>query len=374
MVKKIVLPGNATGRVELGRRGFRVNGDVLEKRGKKYHMPRALKKYIRDGSSDGITFIEQEVKPLIEVNIKPLNTAVLAKKITKETDKLVDKAIKEFFVPETRNDSVQISTDGKWKVYAPRSTSGRAVAPTSNRRSYILDDNTISFFHKGQVHQATSSNPTFNDIVTLVKSGDIEKAVELVNVAKAINVASDGQIVNNGGVLNHDGVDLNDTVIDWLTSNMSRKDGSVQAVVNFLKKCNTNPSPGSIDMLWRFIKTNGLVLFHDGDFLGYRYVSDDLKDCHSNTYDNTPGQVCSMPREDVTYDPNRHCAPGLHVGAWSHVEGKRNVIEVKVNPTDVVSVPTGEDWKMRVCCFTSYRLLRQYGSEVSSRTEHFVKL
>jgi len=240
--------------------------------------------------------------------------------------------------------------------------------------AYIVSGNCVSFIYKGVSHQASSVNPMYKDILKHLQANQLDKAVELVNIANAIDKKSNGVIQNSGGVLKYNGVDLDDTVTNWLTNNMGRKDGALEAVISFMRKCNSNPSPGSVDMLWRFIKNNSLVLFPDGDFLGYRYIREDFKDAHSGKFDNSPGKVCQMPREEVTYDPKNSCAPGLHVGSWDFVQGNSTIIEVKVNPFHVVSVPENESGKMRVCEFLSWKLLKHKGVDKAERTEHFVTL
>lgn len=240
---------------------------------------------------------------------------------------------------------------------------------------FIITDSAVSFVVDGKSYQASKANPLFGDIVSKLKAGiEPTSLIPLMNIANEIDRISNGMIQNQGGVLVYQDEELNDTVSNWLVKNLDRKDAAVNAVINFLARVNLNPSPGSVDMLWRFIRKNGLVLMPNGYFIGYRYVNDELRDCHTNTFDNSPGRVCEMPREDVTYDPNQYCSPGLHVGAWEHVSGKRNVIEVIVDPARVVSVPNGEDWKMRVCRFESWKLLRHKDVDMAERSPDFVDL
>lgn len=57
---------------------------------------------------------------------------------------------------------------------------------------------------------------------------------------------------------------------------------------------------------------------------------------------NRIGSVVSMPRAEVTDDPAIGCSSGLHVGTHAYAEGwaKGCLLLVKVNPRDIVSVPT----------------------------------
>jgi hypothetical protein len=58
-----------------------------------------------------------------------------------------------------------------------------------------------------------------------------------------------------------------------------------------------------------------------------------------------------MQRSAVEHNPARACASGLHVGTWEYASSFGNGVTavVKVNPRDVVSVPTDcNGQKMRV--------------------------
>ncbi len=104
-------------------------------------------------------------------------------------------------------------------------------------------------------------------------------------------------------------------------------------------------------MLYRFLEHNGHPLTEDGCFIAYRGVTDDFRDCRTRSIDNSVGSVVEMPREQVDDNPNNTCSYGLHVACFNYAEGfGPKLIEVKVNPKDVVCVPEDyEGTKMRVC-------------------------
>jgi hypothetical protein len=67
-----------------------------------------------------------------------------------------------------------------------------------------------------------------------------------------------------------------------------------------------------------------------------------------------------MPRSEVEWDPTVGCHRGLHVGTWDYAYGfaQGAVMEVHVNPRDVVSVPTDSDAaKVRCCRYTIVRVI-----------------
>jgi hypothetical protein len=77
-----------------------------------------------------------------------------------------------------------------------------------------------------------------------------------------------------------------------------------------------------------------------------------------------------MDRGKVDADRERTCSAGLHVAAWNYAESfyfNGHLLEVEVNPRDVVAVPTDyNNEKMRTC---EYKVVRVAGKP---RTEPMV--
>jgi len=79
---------------------------------------------------------------------------------------------------------------------------------------------------------------------------------------------------------------------------------------------------------------------------------------------NDPGDVVEMDRDQVTWNPAVPCSAGLHVGTVDYARGFRGrngvLIEVAIDPADVVSVPTDSSGeKMRVCKYEVVREVRE---------------
>ena len=111
-----------------------------------------------------------------------------------------------------------------------------------------------------------------------------------------------------------------------------------------------------------------LPLTEDGCFLAYKGVSEDYKDVHSGSIDNSPGAIVSMSRNKISDDPNEGCHVGLHVGAIEYAGsfGPRVVI-CKVSPEHVVCVPRDNSFqKMRVC---EYEVIGNHGGTLSNTVE-----
>ena len=97
-------------------------------------------------------------------------------------------------------------------------------------------------------------------------------------------------------------------------------------------------------------------------------------DKYSGTFDNSVGQSVTMQRRKVDDNCNHGCSDGLHVGALDYVEGYRNegnedkVVIVKVNPQDVVSVPTDSECQKVRCC--SYEVVADYTGPLKEQVHH----
>jgi len=104
--------------------------------------------------------------------------------------------------------------------------------------------------------------------------------------------------------------------------------------------------------LYGFLEKNRLPITGDGHFLAYKKVRDNFMDVYTGTMDNSVGKFVEMERNQVNDDKNQTCSAGLHFCSESylnHFGGERTVI-VKINPRDVVSIPTDYDnAKGRAC-------------------------
>lgn len=137
---------------------------------------------------------------------------------------------------------------------------------------------------------------------------------------------------------------------------MARDGKDPKPLYKFWARLQKNPSFRSVEQLWRFLQNAGIPLTPEGRFLAYKGVNTDLKDKHTGTFDNSPGAINKLPRNQVSDDPSVECHVGFHVGALSYARdfGAR-VVVCEVDPENVVCVPNDHQFmKMRVC---EYRVL-----------------
>ncbi len=235
---------------------------------------------------------------------------------------------------------------------------------TLKQEAAVISSNGITIVQGARTITVPPDHPNFVRIHNELNSDepDYDVAFQLADIPEALNI-----FVQDGGagnltvdterkVVQYNGDDLPDMFAQKLLSLM-RHDMSPVTILNFLEKLYANPLPSAIEDLLPFCAANDFMLWDDGDVLGFKSVTQDFKDHHSKKFDNTPGLMVSMPRESVNADRNVTCSHGLHIAARSYAEGfmsSGKLLVVKVNPIDVIAVPTDyHRQKMRCCKYQS---------------------
>lgn len=185
--------------------------------------------------------------------------------------------------------------------------------------------------------------------VDAVKDDRLDDIPALVDVTKSFDgiegvALEDGIVRINGNKIPEV---LNDRVLSFKEQGLP-----FGPLVKFSKKLLDNPSYNSREMLYKFLEHNGHPIAKDGNFMAYKKVRENFKDCHTGTIDNRVGNTVEMPRHLVDDNPNNTCSSGLHVASFEYAKGfsSGHIMLIEINPADVVSVPVdynGE--KMRVC-------------------------
>jgi hypothetical protein len=219
--------------------------------------------------------------------------------------------------------------------------------------SYILTANTLTVMHNGQVQTCSASHRLWDGIKTALKNDDFDTALDMmkpVNAIRSFSAGAKGIEVTDSAVL-YNGEPLAGPLVDRIFS--LREEGfTIEPLVKFCENLMQNPSYRSREQLYTFLEHNNMPITPDGCFMAYKRVNDDFTDVHSGTLVNFPGAVLEMSRFNVDDDPNRTCSAGLHVCSREYLkafQGSR-LVACKVNPADVVAVPTDYNFtKMRVC-------------------------
>jgi len=147
-------------------------------------------------------------------------------------------------------------------------------------------------------------------------------------------------------------------------------------LTKFFENLKQNPDQNAVKQFFEYLRQYSWPITPDGCFLAYKYVTilpnGKLVDSYSKTYDNTPGKTVTMDRNKCDPNPAVTCSTGLHVAEYhyaNHCGAGETMLEVKVNPKDVVCIPNDHGaQKIRVC---RYEVLRQGKDEIK---EHYVKI
>lgn len=223
----------------------------------------------------------------------------------------------------------------------------------------------VSAIVDGVLYTADNNHPLFNEIVEALRAGDTgaadlfdasrRAAALFENLSERVSVANSRIYV--------DGDEIDDVYADQIVRFMDEGVEDFKPLVLFIEKVYTNIQPHTRENLSRWLKaTGGFTIDEDGDIIGYKGLTASGGSIHhgpavvngkavDGSVPNAPGSVIEMARSKVEHNPAVGCAAGLHVGTWEYASGfgRGIVAKVKVNPRDVVSVPTDcNGQKMRV--------------------------
>ena len=228
-------------------------------------------------------------------------------------------------------------------------------------------DGNLTVILKNKAHQVIPDHTNYRLILEALPTATEDELLELVDIEKAIATFSQGQVSIINGKVMFEGEEVHGSISKRIIEFMS-KGLPFQPLVNFLENLMQNPSMQSQQELYDFLEHENLPVTEDGCFLAYKAVNSDFKDKWRGTFDNNVGQVCEMRRAKVDDNRGRGCSAGLHAGALNYVanygsvDAGDNIVIVKINPEDVVSVPSDCNCeKLRTC---KYEVVGLYQGEL----------
>ena len=231
---------------------------------------------------------------------------------------------------------------------------------------YIISDSgVVNAFVGGEAYTFDKNHHNYNALIRHLKSGNVEHFEAAYDVASSVEHFCDGYVHVKNGTLNWNGIPMPELFTDRILD-MKKEGFDFDSMLNFMCNLNDNPSDKSILELFDFMQNKNLPITQDGYFLAYKAVRPDFKDIYSGSIDNSVGEVVEVDRSKVDSNRNRHCSAGLHVGAIDYVtsygginldnhddndgDGGNQIVICKVNPADVVSVPSDAKFqKLRAC-------------------------
>ena len=216
---------------------------------------------------------------------------------------------------------------------------------------YIIQGSNVTVVINNKPHTISKTHITYQKVVDAIKTDDWETVQSVIEPKKVVLDYGQGRVSIKGETLYWDNEEFHGTLATRMIE-MLQEGFTIDPLVKFMENLFDNPSKRSVDELYGFLEKNNMPITPDGHFLAYKRVREDYKDCHTGTMDNSVGQVVSMPRNKVDDNKDMTCSAGLHFcseGYLKHFSGARTVI-VKINPRDVVSIPTDYDnSKGRAC-------------------------
>jgi hypothetical protein len=232
---------------------------------------------------------------------------------------------------------------------------------------FMWVDGNLTVILKNKAHQVIPDHTNYKLILEALPTATEDELLELVDIEKAVASFSDGQVSIVNGKVMFEGEEVHGSISKRIIEFMS-KGLPFEPLVKFLENLMENPSMQSQQELYDFLEHENLPITEDGCFLAYKAVSKDFKDKWKGTFDNKVGQVCEMRRAKVDDNRKAGCSAGLHAGALNYVanygsvDAGDNIVIVKINPEDVVSVPSDCNCeKLRTC---KYEVVGLYQGEL----------
>ena len=216
---------------------------------------------------------------------------------------------------------------------------------------YLIQGSNIVVVIGNKSHTISKTHITYNKVLEAIKASDWDVIPDIIEPKKVVLNYGAGNVEVKGETLYWKGKELN-TGLSVRMIQMLQEGFPIEPMVNFMDNLYKNPSKRAVTELYSFMEKNNLPITPDGHFLAYKKVRANYLDVHSGTMDNSIGQIVEMERHDVDDNKDNTCSTGLHFCGMSYLNsfgGERTVI-VKINPADVVSIPSDyNDAKGRAC-------------------------
>jgi hypothetical protein len=246
---------------------------------------------------------------------------------------------------------------------------------------YIMSSDAITVMVRGSTVTVQADQPHFGAVRDAIKNKDWDRLPDLLTPLKAIETFGQGRVaVVNGEVL-LDGEVIHNAVTQRILALLG--DGfTIDPLCRFLERVMANPSRTAVQELYLWLEGTRLPITEDGCFMAYKKVRDDYLDFHTGTVLNKPADlmtdadlqyiskpqngvtvsvvngvtVVSMPRNRVDDRRENLCSQGLHFCSLSYLPsyngGRGRILLVKIDPADVVSIPSDYDnAKGRTSCY-----------------------
>jgi len=233
-------------------------------------------------------------------------------------------------------------------------------------------DNIVMVVDGTQYTMNAETHMNYAKLVEALKAQDWDVVVKLVDIKKSLEDYSQGLISIKDGEVLYDEETFHNALADRLID-MYAEGFPIDPMLAFIENLMENPSKTSVDEFYLFMENNSLPITPDGYFLAYKKVHEDYTDIYTSKISNQVGQKPTMRRNKV--DDKRHntCSEGFHFCSLEYLphfgSSQRNtdkVMILKINPRDVVSIPSDYNNAKGRCCV--YEVIGEYG--IAGEVQH----
>jgi hypothetical protein len=224
-------------------------------------------------------------------------------------------------------------------------------APLGRR---VTNESITLVYQDGKPLTVNKNHPHFAEITRRVQEQEYEGLRELCQPAAAIAAKNLSGVEIKFGEAWFNGIRLEGALSKRMVEEFEAG-RDISQYSNFVRKVYENPSSTAVKELFLFMEAGYMPLCEDGDFLAYKKVRGDFRDIHSGTMDNSPGNLVTMPRNQVDDRRDNTCSYGLHFCSYTYLPqfgscSDNKVVMLKINPANVVSIPSDyQNTKGRAC-------------------------
>jgi hypothetical protein len=244
----------------------------------------------------------------------------------------------------------------------------------------LITESSITIMMNGKTYILTEDNHQhYAALRHALKVNDIATIETLIDMPKKINKYGEGKITVVAGEIMYGDEVLHNALTKRLLRQMD-EGFKVEHMLKFLENLMKNPSKDAREELYEWIEANNNPITDDGCFIAFKRVAPGYVDHYTGKISNKVGDKPSMPREAVDNNRHNHCSVGLHFASESylphyHANSPGHTMVLKINPADVVSIPTdysfakGRCWQYEVIAelednrFSDYYKTSVYGAE-----------
>lgn len=218
---------------------------------------------------------------------------------------------------------------------------------------YIIQGKNIILVIKNKNFTISDTHVNYSKILDAIKQDNWDIIESLTDVVETLTKFSQGNIRVKDGNIYWKGEPFHNALSSRILQ-MIEEGFDVKPMMNFMENLMLNPSKRAVDELYGFLEKSNLPITPDGCFLAFKKVKDNYMDVYTGTIDNSIGKIVSMERNQVNDDKDQTCSTGLHFCSKDYLGhfGGQRVMILKINPRDVVSIPSDyNDSKGRCCTY-----------------------